>query len=102
MIHTKHKWGPSRTPSPSSRSASSPSPSTLGATYKGNPIGTGPFVFNQWNYNTSFICTKNPHYWRAGFPYLNQVEFTQSPTDTTRTPRSGRRAGHHHESEGDS
>ncbi len=40
-----------------------------------NPIGTGPFVFQQWVPNDHYTATKNPHYWRPGLPYLNQITF---------------------------
>ncbi len=39
------------------------------------PIGTGPFLFSSWTPGSSFVAKKNPHYWRAGLPYLDQVTF---------------------------
>ncbi|MFZ0665975.1 MAG: ABC transporter substrate-binding protein [Acidimicrobiales bacterium] len=51
-------------------------PSTLASTATNNPIGTGPFVFQSWEPNTHFICTKNPNYWRKGIPYLDTLQFT--------------------------
>jgi ABC-type transport system substrate-binding protein len=39
------------------------------------PIGTGPFVFDEWIPDNYFRATKNPNYWRAGEPYLDAIEF---------------------------
>jgi ABC-type transport system substrate-binding protein len=40
-----------------------------------HPVGTGPFVFQDWVPNTHMTATKNPHYWRKGYPYLNSITF---------------------------
>jgi peptide/nickel transport system substrate-binding protein len=40
-----------------------------------NPVGTGPFVFTEWIPNDHFTATANPHYWRPGLPYLDQITF---------------------------
>src|SRR5437764_14695823 len=50
-------------------------PSTLGKTASQHPVGTGPFVFQQWVPNDHFTATKNPHYWRPGMPYLDQITY---------------------------
>ena len=39
------------------------------------PIGTGPFVYGSWQPNSHFAATRNPHYWQAGLPHLDQVTF---------------------------
>lgn len=39
------------------------------------PIGTGPFVFKEWVRDDHFTATRNPHYWRAGMPYLDTITF---------------------------
>ena len=44
-----------------------------------NPVGTGPFVFGGWVPNDHFTGTKNPHYWRPGYPYLDTIQFKPIP-----------------------
>lgn len=39
------------------------------------PVGTGPFKFAGWQDNYRISVTRNPHYWRAGLPYLDGIEF---------------------------
>jgi peptide/nickel transport system substrate-binding protein len=55
------------------------------------PVGTGPFVFQQWQPNSSFSATRNPNYWRSGLPYLEQITFKPIPDTTQReaTLRTG-------------
>jgi peptide/nickel transport system substrate-binding protein len=36
-------------------------------------IGTGPFVFQEWNQGQSMRFTKNPSYWQSGRPYLDEI-----------------------------
>jgi peptide/nickel transport system substrate-binding protein len=40
-----------------------------------NPIGTGPFVFSDWVPNSHMTATRNPHYWRKGYPYLDSITY---------------------------
>jgi peptide/nickel transport system substrate-binding protein len=40
-----------------------------------HPVGTGPFVFDEWIPNSHFTATANPHYWRKGLPYLSAITF---------------------------
>jgi peptide/nickel transport system substrate-binding protein len=40
-----------------------------------HPIGTGPFKFEDWVPNDHFTATRNPHYWRPGLPYLDQITY---------------------------
>ncbi|HVA07089.1 MAG TPA: ABC transporter substrate-binding protein [Acidimicrobiales bacterium] len=55
------------------------------------PIGTGPFVFKEWVPNSHFTATANPHYWRPGMPYLDQITFKPLPDAQARAEalRSG-------------
>jgi len=54
-------------------------PTWLNSGSQTNPIGTGPFVFQAWTPNDHFTATKNPHYWRSGYPYLDSVTFKPIP-----------------------
>jgi peptide/nickel transport system substrate-binding protein len=49
-----------------------------------NPVGSGPFIFEQWQRGQKMTFKKNPNYWKKGQPYLDGVEFVQEPEDTTR------------------
>jgi peptide/nickel transport system substrate-binding protein len=40
-----------------------------------HPVGTGPFVFDEWVPNSHFTATANPNYWRPGLPYLDRITF---------------------------
>ena len=55
------------------------------------PVGTGPFVYSEWQPNDHFTATRNPNYWRGGLPYLDQITFKPIPDTTQReaTLRSG-------------
>lgn len=49
-----------------------------------HPIGTGPFVFEEWVPNEYFSATRNPHYWRPGMPYLDRIEYRPIPSAESR------------------
>ena len=49
-----------------------------------NPIGTGPFVFQDWVPNSHMTATRNPHYWRKGYPYLNSITYKPIINDDSR------------------
>jgi ABC-type transport system substrate-binding protein len=55
------------------------------------PVGTGPFIYSQWQPNDHFTATRNPHYWRSGLPYLDSITFKPIPDTDQResTLRSG-------------
>lgn len=40
---------------------------------KSSSIGTGPFVFGEWQQGDHFHYTRNKSYWRTGRPYLDEV-----------------------------
>ena len=52
-------------------------PSMLNAPDGGtsNPVGTGPFVFQDWVPNSHMTATRNPKYWRKGYPYLDSITY---------------------------
>ncbi|WP_326537521.1 ABC transporter substrate-binding protein [Pseudorhodoferax sp.] len=37
------------------------------------PVGTGPFVFQEWAKGSHLLLARNPHYWDEGKPYLDQI-----------------------------
>ncbi len=39
-----------------------------------NPVGTGPFVFVEYQQNTKAVFTRNDSYWQTGKPYLDGLE----------------------------
>lgn len=40
-----------------------------------DPIGTGPFRFVRWERGSYILLERNPHYWDAPRPHLDQVYF---------------------------
>lgn len=56
-----------------------------------HPVGTGPFIFSQWQPGKQVKMVKYDNYWRKGWPKVDSVTFYPSPEDTTRvaTLKSG-------------
>ena len=54
-------------------------PNWLASGSQTNPIGTGPFVFQEWIPNDHFTATRNPNYWRTGLPYLDTITYKPIP-----------------------
>ena len=50
-------------------------PKGSGEDAQATPIGTGPFSFVSYAPQEGIVLAKNPDYWQAGLPYLDQVEF---------------------------
>ncbi len=49
-----------------------------------HPIGTGPFVFSEWQRDDHFTGVKNPNYWQRGVPHPDKVVFRIIPDPQTR------------------
>ena len=58
-----------------------------------HPVGTGPFVFQEWVPNDHFTATANPHYWRTGMPYLDKITYKPIPDAEARA--EALKSGHH-------
>lgn len=54
-------------------------PNWLATKTQTNPVGTGPFVFQEWVPNSHFTATKNTNYWRPGLPYLDSITYKPIP-----------------------
>jgi ABC-type transport system substrate-binding protein len=50
-----------------------------------HPIGTGPFVFEQWLPDHSVELRKNTDYWQEGKPYLDEIEFRPIADNASRS-----------------
>lgn len=48
------------------------------------PVGTGPFVFQEWRSGDRAILKKNADYWQEGRPYLDEVIYKIIPDGNTR------------------
>lgn len=48
------------------------------------PIGTGPFTIADVQGTTSLKLLKNPNYWQAGYPLLDEVDVQAIPEATSR------------------
>ena len=48
------------------------------------PVGTGPFSLVSWVPNDHMTVQRNPHYWRAGLPYLDGVTYKPIAEDQSR------------------
>ncbi|WP_274650846.1 ABC transporter substrate-binding protein [Paenibacillus humicola] len=46
-----------------------------GADFNNHPVGTGPFMFKEAVAGSSVTLEKNPNYWQAGLPKMDQVVF---------------------------
>ena len=48
------------------------------------PVGSNAFMLKSFTRGQGTILVRNPHYWRVGRPYLDQVNLNYVPDDTTR------------------
>jgi peptide/nickel transport system substrate-binding protein len=52
-----------------------------GASFGQNPVGAGPFEVASNTPNSELVVKKNPGYWQAGHPYLDQITFKTVGSD---------------------
>ncbi|OZI33912.1 peptide ABC transporter substrate-binding protein [Bordetella genomosp. 10] len=48
------------------------------------PVGTGPFIFKEWKRGEYIKLVRNPNYWKAGKPYLDELIFNVIPDSASR------------------
>jgi peptide/nickel transport system substrate-binding protein len=46
-----------------------------GHNFASRPVGTGPFVFDEWIRDNRVSVKKNPSYWKTGYPRISGVDF---------------------------
>jgi peptide/nickel transport system substrate-binding protein len=49
-----------------------------------NPVGSGPFVFEEWVPDAHLVVRANEDYWQEGLPRLDGIRFLVLPDDTAR------------------
>jgi peptide/nickel transport system substrate-binding protein len=49
-----------------------------------HPVGTGPFLFVEYQRDAKLTYKRNPSYWDTGKPYLDGLEFTVIADETVR------------------
>ena len=75
-FNLKHPWIPFTSVLTGSRGFTSriPSPKAVAEeTQNQAPVGTGPYVFQEWKRGDRIVLQKNPSYWRKGVPYLDRI-----------------------------
>ena len=54
------------------------------ADFNNNPVGAGPFTLKQWVRDSQMVMVRNPNYWNAPRPYLDQVTLKPIVDETQR------------------
>ncbi len=49
-----------------------------------HPIGSGPFIFDDWSPDAILHVHRNPSYWQSGLPYLDNITFRVLSDSTSR------------------
>jgi peptide/nickel transport system substrate-binding protein len=53
--------------------------------YNNKPVGTGPFVFKEWQKGNYILLERNPDYWGKGKPYLDKIVLRVIPDAAARS-----------------
>ncbi len=56
----------------------------MGEDFASRPVGTGPFIFEEWARDSRLRVTRNDDYWQEGLPYLDGITFVVIPDEQTR------------------
>lgn len=51
--------------------------------YNQHPIGTGPWMYKEWVKGDHITFVRNPHYFKKGLPYLDQIIFRVFTSSST-------------------
>ncbi|WP_233720474.1 ABC transporter substrate-binding protein [Jiella avicenniae] len=54
---------------------------TFGKDAGSHPVGTGPFVFDQWTRGSTISLKRNDDFWQGDMPYLDAVVFNDIPSN---------------------
>lgn len=49
-----------------------------------HPVGTGPFIFEEWKPTDYMKVKKNPNYWRKGYPKVDSIKWIPVVDNNTR------------------
>lgn len=49
-----------------------------------NPVGSGPFMVEEWVRGERLVLVRNPNYWKEGQPYLDQITIEYVPDENAR------------------
>lgn len=49
-----------------------------------HPVGTGPFIFEEWKPTDFMKVKKNPNYWRQGYPKVDSIKWIPVVDNNTR------------------
>ena len=85
-FNLRHPWPPiaAMLSSIGSMAAYIPSPKAVDDdTHNRSPVGTGPFVFKEWESGNCFVVERNHNYWQKGKPYLDKIVFRALPDPHT-------------------